>query len=235
MPTVAIDINRAGFRDLNEAECAIIRLQEYLSWILKKLDSGNIVRITTNQTLVTSNDGNTVLDGTQLIMKDANGTTRAVLGLDQESGDFVFTLSNESGNTTLTLDSNGNAVFSGKVSGGSIESDTSIDVTTDLTVGKNVYLTSDDDSAVGTVKKIQMFEDAYDNRRVRIEAQRVSTNNGDVELKIVASKIILSTLDGIVNGAGERYAVERAGVSGSFTTVDGKTIVVQNGLVKSIT
>ena len=44
----------------------------------------NVRRLSTNLTEIKSDDGNTPrLNGTQIIMKDAAGTTRAILGTKQ--------------------------------------------------------------------------------------------------------------------------------------------------------
>jgi hypothetical protein len=244
MPTVSLDVTRSGWGgDVKEIEKAIVSLQEYLFWILQVLDSGNVKYLNTNRTVIRSEDRTTLLDGSQIKMLDIDKDERLVMGYNSETNKYEFTMHNKSGATTITLDDDGNAVFTGKITasdieggtitGTRIESDSTIDVETDLRVGESIYLTSEDDSAVGTVKRIQMFEDNNDLRRVRIEAERKASD--EVELKIVAGKAIISTLDGLFNGAGERYALERAGVNGSFTTVDGKTIVVENGLIKSIT
>ena len=244
MADILINVNADGFNNsLEEIETAIIRLQRNLSYMFEFLDSKNVRFLNTNQTVIKSGDKTTHIDGSQLKMYDENENLRLVMGYNPTSGEYQFELSNADGVATVTLDDDGNAVFTGKITasdieggtitGTRIESDSTIDVETDLTVGENIYLTSEDDSAVGTVKRIQMFEDNNDLRRVRIEAERKSS--GEVEFRIVAGKAIISTLDGLFNGAGERYALERAGVNGSFTTVDGKTIVVENGLIKSIT
>ena len=252
MPTVQINVCREGFKDLKAAGDAIITLQEYLSWILKKLDSGNIVRITTNQTLVTSKDGNTILDGTQIIMKDAVGTTRAVLGLEPD-GDFKFTLNNEAGEGAVYINDDGNAVFSGEVTasaisgstitgtdidgsnitgatitGTEITSDTTIDVTTDLMVGDNIYLGLGN-SSDGDTKNIQFF-DGVGTQVAQIETKM----NGDIaDLTIKAAKITLSTMSGVYDWLGNTYLTGN-GVNGSFT-VGTSTFTIENGLITDIT
>lgn len=244
MADILINVNADGFNNsLEEIETAIIRLQRNLSYMFEFLDSKNVRFLNTNQTVIKSGDKTTHIDGSQLKMYDENENLRLVMGYNPTSGEYQFELSNADGVATVTLDDDGNAVFTGKITasdieggtitGTRIESDSTIDVTTDLTVGENIYLTSEDDSQVGTVKKIQMFDDENDNKRARIEAERKASD--EVELKIVAGKAIISTLYGLFNGADERYAVERAGVSGSFTTVDGKTVSVVNGIIQSIT
>lgn len=204
MPTVSLDVTRSGWGgDIRKIEGAIISLQEYLFWILQVLDSGNVKFLNTNRTVIRSEDRTTHIDGSQLRMLDIDKNARLVMGYNSETGKYEFTMYNDSGAATITLDNNGNAVFKGKLQGASIESDSTIDVTTDLTVGENIYLTSEDDSQVGTVKKIQMFESNDDTERVRIEAERVS--NDYVEMNVVASKIKLNTVDGVVSNNNKSF------------------------------
>lgn len=244
MADILINVNADGFNNsLEEIETAIIRLQRNLSYMFEFLDSKNVRFLNTNQTVIKSGDKTTHIDGSQLKMYDEDENLRLVMGYNPTSGEYQFELSNADGVATVTLDDDGNAVFTGKITasdieggtitGTRIESDSTIDVETDLTVGENIYLTSEDDSAVGTIKKIQLFEDSADNRKARIEAQRVSENGGDVELKVVASKINIIALEGVFGYGGGRFAYESS-ASGSFSTSDGKTVTVVNGIIKSI-
>ena len=176
-------------------------------------------------------------------MKDGNETPRLVMGFNPtegEHGKYQFELSNAAGVETMTLDSNGNAVFKGKITasdieggtikGARIESGSTIDVETDLTVGENIYLTSEDDEETGTTKKIQFFDSPYGNYRAKIEAERA--DDDWVEL-IEAGKIKISTPGGFVNSSNQSYLAAN-GVSGSFATADSKTITVVDGLITNI-
>lgn len=80
-------------------------------------------------------------------MSDSDGNLRVEMGTD-DTGQFAFVIyslkTDKDGNQipAIYLDDDGEAVFSGTVQGGKITSDTSIDVTTDVHVGKNIYLNS---------------------------------------------------------------------------------------------
>lgn len=81
-------------------------------------------------------------------------------------------------------------------------------------------------------KPYNSFGSEDDIKRARIQVERAS--DGWAELKVIASKIILNTLDGVVNGEGKDFLTDN-GVNNSFTTTDGKTVVVEKGRIKSIT
>ena len=185
---------------LEEVQTALIRLYRSLEVMLSSLDSKNILSITTDKTLVSSEDGSTYLDGAKLVMKDENGTVRLEMG--KENGVFVFSLKNSLGRTSLTLSSSGDAVFSG-------------DIITDedAYVGNNIYLGSESSDP----KEIMFFADAQDDsRRVRIRAVR---DGGNVAtLKIVADKIELSTLSGVTDGYGNRFVTTNFN---PYVTIDG--------------
>ena len=61
---------------------------------------------------------------------------------------YVFNMYADDGTTrTIYIGADGNAVFSGEVQGGKITSGTTIDVTTDLHVGNNIYLGDIEDTS----------------------------------------------------------------------------------------
>lgn len=119
-----------------------------LNAIMNNLDSGNVRRISTNQTSIRSDDGSTEINGSQIIMYDKDGTERVNIGKDK-NGSFNFILKDVDGNAALTLSDSGKATFQGKITG------SEIDVKTDIKVGNNIYVgTNDKDD----IKKIQFFE-----------------------------------------------------------------------------
>lgn len=108
--------------DLNTVADEIAKLQKYLRWLLSSLDSLNVKEIVTNLTRVHSKYGETVIDGPRLLMYDRQATPRLRLraGYDEVTGDFLFELYNKAGGKTVGIDSNGDATFTGTITGGLI-------------------------------------------------------------------------------------------------------------------
>ena len=72
-------------------------------------------------------------------MIDDEDVTRAYIGVNT-NGDFMFTLNNNDGDPTIAIDDNGDAVFKGKIQGGEITSDTTINVTENASIGETLIL-----------------------------------------------------------------------------------------------
>lgn len=130
----------------------------YAAWCKSKLfqtiqkNSGRANRIKTNyfsgtvnstQNPVQSKNKKLLLDGDLLYINDRNDTRRINLGnvdeanVDEADEEFVFELFNKLGIKTLYVDTEtGNAIFSGTIRGGKIESDTDINVNKDACVGR---------------------------------------------------------------------------------------------------
>lgn len=180
-------IEQSNPESLEEVQTALIRLYRSLEVMLTSLDSKNVKSITTDKTLVSSEDGSTYLDGARLVMKDQNGTVRLEMG--KKNGAFVFALKNAHGQTSLTLSSSGDAVFSGDIR-----------TDEDAYIGNNIYLGAQSSAP----KEIMFFSDANDDsRRVRIRAAR--NQNNVATLRIIADKIELSTLSGVTDGYGNSF------------------------------
>lgn len=116
------------------------KLLHQLNAIMNNMDSDNVKRLNTNKTVIKSEDGCTELSGSQIKMTDAAGTKRAVLGNNKKNGKFYFTIYDGEGNPAISLDNDGNAVFTGIVSGAQITSGSTINVGTDAVIGKNLIL-----------------------------------------------------------------------------------------------
>lgn len=233
MPTVMIERNLAGFDgDFYEMQEALVKLQKMLYWLLGQLDSVNVRRLSTNQTDIKSDDGNTHLNGTQIVMKDRDGTSRAVLGLNQDTGKFEFKLSNKNGTTTITLDDSGNAVFTGDVTastitggtitgtkitggtvegatikGGSITSGTTIDVGTSASIGEKLVL-KDGTVTGGT---ISVYKGTSPTLYIK--------GDGNRPIEINTPSTITLAANAVANQLGERFITE--GYTGMYVTVDG--------------
>lgn len=129
-------------------EQTIDELINRIKWLTSKLDSKNVKRLDTNETMIKSSDGTTYINGPVLEQSDSAGTLRLKQGYDSSSGNFVYALFNEAGAQTVGVDSNGDAMFTGAITGstitgGTVTSGTTITVGTDITVGSTLTMQSD--------------------------------------------------------------------------------------------
>lgn len=173
----------------DDIETALIRLKKTLSVMLSSLDSQNIKTLKTDKTVISSSDGNTIIDGTKIIMKDICGVTRIEMGADKDK--FVFKIKNKMGFDSVSLQDSGDAKFSGD-----------IETEKNASVGNNLYIGATQNSC-GT-KVLQFYDDNIDDaKKAKIIATKAT--NQIVSLKIVANKIILSTLEGVYDNMGNRF------------------------------
>jgi len=119
-------VTKEDIRDLVDA---LAKLQKELNWGLYHQDHENVKRLHTNRCDIRSGYGETVIDGPQLTMYDAKaakeggsspGTLRLKMGYDDISGDFLFEMYNAGGVKTVGIDSNGDATFTGTITGSDI-------------------------------------------------------------------------------------------------------------------
>ena len=97
-------------------EDSIQRLTKDLNYMFQHLDEKNVRRLYTEYCEISSKDGETEIDGPLLLMR-AKGSSniRLKAGWDTPSSEFVFNLYNSTGGLTMSLNSTGNAVFSGNL------------------------------------------------------------------------------------------------------------------------
>jgi hypothetical protein len=98
----------------------IASLKKTLTWLLANLDDSNVKRLVTEYCKIQSENGETELSGPQFIMKDATGTIRLVIGYDKTDNKFIFSLVNAAGTPTVGINDDGNAMFTGEITGSSI-------------------------------------------------------------------------------------------------------------------
>jgi hypothetical protein len=91
-------------------ENTVAELIKRFEWIMAKLDSKNVKRLDTNETVIKSADGTTEIVGPVLVMKDNSGQTRLMQGLDKATSTFLFQLLNAAGDITVNVDSNGDLI-----------------------------------------------------------------------------------------------------------------------------
>jgi hypothetical protein len=101
-------------------ESTVEELMKRLAWFTARLDSKNVKRLDTNETVIKSADGTTEIVGPVLVQKDDAGTTRLRQGYDAVTGDFVYELFNATAVKTVGIDSNGNATYTGTITGSTV-------------------------------------------------------------------------------------------------------------------
>jgi hypothetical protein len=100
------------FQEGATTEDTVKMLLEGMNWLMSRLDSKNVGRLDTNETVIKSKNGETHISGPLLLMHDAQGTPvlRLKMGYDAASTNFVHQLMNAAGEITVSLDSNGDLV-----------------------------------------------------------------------------------------------------------------------------
>lgn len=171
-------------------EDVLIKLYKTLTVMFSNLDSKNIKSIETGKTKISSENGYCEIDGAQLVMRDKNGVERLKMGSDK-SGNFIFVLKNTAGYNSLSLSSNGNAVFSGDIK-----------TKKDAEIGNTLYIGNNDEEAG---EKLIQFYDGQGNDMEMSKIMAVKDENGYVNLKIISEKIILSTLNGVCDAYGNSF------------------------------
>jgi hypothetical protein len=153
-----------------------------------------------------NNYGHLIIDGGWIKLLTQDGKNE--IYLDPEKG---FQIS-KNGVKTVYIDTDGNVIFGGKVIGGSIESSSTIDITTDATIGQRLYMqTSNFDDGIYFSTFAPQTSITVDPGGTIIITPNITTEN------IYCSDISIS------NGA-----------SGSFGTPDGKTVIVSDGIITGI-
>jgi hypothetical protein len=117
MPTPIINIYEPNLNDSLEKRVkdltnAYIDVMQQIRYLLGTLDSKNVKRITTELTKISSDRGETEILGPLIVMKDKQAVpiVRLQMGYDPASGLFVFKMYNATGDTTVSLDSNGDQI-----------------------------------------------------------------------------------------------------------------------------
>lgn len=125
--------------DMNDIPRAVRRLYDYvyqlreeLEYVAMNLDSDNVTEILTNITKVKSEDGTTEIVGNTLKQTDGK-RTRLIMGYDKASKQFRYEMYDATGQKTIYIDDNGEAVFAG-----------SVNTSKDIYVGNNIYMKPED-------------------------------------------------------------------------------------------
>jgi hypothetical protein len=98
------------FTKADTIEDTVDELIKQIEWMMGKLDSKNVKRLDTNETVIKSKSGKTYIHGPILEMDDTT-RRRLNMGLNESTNDFLFELYNEAGAKTVSIDSDGKGVF----------------------------------------------------------------------------------------------------------------------------
>jgi len=121
MPTIPIprfeeDMSKEEFLD------RLVRLSRTLEYIISHLDHDNVKRLHTEECVIQSRYGETLIKGPTLKMYDtpatvegstSGGALRIEMGYSADSSGFIFNMYNAAGTKAITLDSTGNGVITG--------------------------------------------------------------------------------------------------------------------------
>lgn len=109
-------------------QSTVEELLSRFSWFTSNFDSKNVKRLDTNETVIKSADGETIIRGPVLEMYDKQATPvlRLKQGYDSVTGKFVYELYDAAGVKTVGIDSNGAATFTGTITGGTIQTNTAL-------------------------------------------------------------------------------------------------------------
>ncbi len=155
--------------------------------------------LNSTQNPVRSENKQLLLDGDLLYINDGSGKRRIDMGnLNKE---FVFNLYDEDGNPVIHFDEHGNMIVTGTMRGGSIESDTDINVTKDAKIGRRIILQDKNEATAG-----------YE------EAAIISVSQGVMQILANNSRSINLHTDGNVN------------LNGKSIMVNGKEVATQSDL-----
>lgn len=176
------------FQKADTVEETIDELLQRLAWITSRLDSKNVKRLDTNETVIKSADGTTEIQGPLLLQKDSAGTLRLKQGYDRASGEFVFNMYDDTGAQTIYLNSSGEAVFAGNVQ-----------TLKDAYVGKNIYL---GDTETLEAKSIQFYNSGSDFTSITMDTEGSLdiTANKDVNISSFRDFSVTSQGVSTING-----------------------------------
>jgi hypothetical protein len=240
-------------------ENTVAELIKRIEWIMAKLDSKNVKKLDTNETVIKSADGTTQIVGPVLVMKDNLGQTRLRQGYDAATLLFLFQLLNASGDVTVSIDSNGDLVVERGTFKGSISVGTNYKVKIyENTLNGIIQFLDENNVSAGSISYngtgvlidavVTLFLDGYDiyleaGNDVTVTTGRYfNVNYPDIQLTTTTGKARYSSGGGAsseiatqawVNSQG--YITGVSGANGVFTTADGKTVTVSDGLITSIT
>ncbi len=120
---------------LQDLKSEIINLQEGLDYFSQNLNHHNVKTLFTEYCDIKSEHGETVIDGPLVLMYSATDSTTLRLRMGFNSSEFVFELYDLAGNEVISLDSSGDAVFSGTMR-----------TSEEAFIGRNIYIANSSDS-----------------------------------------------------------------------------------------
>ena len=120
---------------LDDIRDEVIAMQRKLDYFSQNLNHHNVKQLYTEYCDIQSAAGETVIDGPLILMYSATDSTTLRLRMGYDSSEFVFELYDLAGNEVISLDSSGDAVFSG-----------SMRTSEEAYIGRNIYIANSSDS-----------------------------------------------------------------------------------------
>jgi hypothetical protein len=179
-----------SFTKADNTEDTIDELIKQMSWMMAKLDSKNVKRLNTNETVIKSLNGETYINGPVLEMRDTT-QLRLKQGLDTSSNEFLFELYNEAGTKTISIDSAGKGVFNqvtlrNDLSGGG-GSYINIDPTGLIAYNGSVKTIEVSSTGAATFKQVTLRNDLTGSAYINIDTNGMVAYNGTVKTVEISS------------------------------------------------
>jgi hypothetical protein len=213
------------FRDGASVEDTIAMLKKTLSWLMANLDHDNVKRLYTEYCQISSQAGETQISGPLILMYDKQEppVLRRKIGYNTGSSVFVDEWYNPSGVLTAYIDTDGKLIVEQGLFKGNITT------LLDAYIGKNLHL-----GAGGTSDTRVIYFNDYMNIVAKADGGWVIQFNCGYLDFIGAIRGSWGFSNASVSGLENSGYVKGTGTSGSFTTADGKTVTVSNGLITGI-
>ncbi|MFT9498243.1 hypothetical protein [Anaerosolibacter sp.] len=150
----SFELPRVG-QGMNQDELLeiVAKMNKQLDWLLRNMDSLNVTEINTNITRVQSENGETYINGPLLQMYDASSNLRLNMGLDVDTNTFLFNMYDNFGNLNMSLNSNGEAVFSGN-----------IETLKNATIGYSLFMGDQENFALNRLINFANNIDGFDSK-----------------------------------------------------------------------
>jgi len=221
---VTTRIEESQFKELREIVAKTVNILakdgKALKFSLTNIDSSNVTELNTNITNISSEDGETVINGPLLEMYDDTSTLRLKMGFDEDTSTFIFSLKDDSGSETIGVDSNGDAIFKGTVTVGT---DYPVEITNNS--GSGIIRFYDDTTLHGWLAYL-----------TGIDALTLfALENSDISIWASSGAVNIISSDEInLNPTGDLQIGGSAGWTGTFTNGDGDTVTVKKGIITGV-
>ena len=197
------------FTPADDLEQTVNELINRIKWLTAKLDSKNVKRLDTNETVIKSQYGETYINGPLIQQWDMQEpqVLRLQLGYDHSVDKFTFEMWDALGDKNIYLNDNGEAVFAGNVN-----------TKKSAYIGDNVYIGTQAYS--GTEKLISFFNRSTDLVDLECGIYTETLVAGEYSMYLKAtSGIDIAATDGVSYGGLNITAEHFSLQAGNYDTV----------------